>query len=97
MHFAKPLRAGVMSGAITESVRIWVRPQVKAGGRYRFGRGAIEVTSIQEIARETISDALARRTGFNDAQALLKMAQHGSGDRVFLVRFIYHPDAEGEE
>ncbi|HEY1447347.1 MAG TPA: hypothetical protein VGF33_02320 [Caulobacteraceae bacterium] len=44
MMFAKRLRAGVMAGEITCSVRIWRRPHVKVGGRYGLGPGAIEVT-----------------------------------------------------
>jgi len=33
--FTKRLRPGVRSGEITCSVRIWQRPHVKVGGRYR--------------------------------------------------------------
>jgi hypothetical protein len=39
MQFAKRLRDPVMCGEITCSVRIWRRPQVKAGRRYRLGPG----------------------------------------------------------
>lgn len=92
MHFSKPLRERVMRGDITESVRVWVRPQVREGGRYGFGPGSIEVTSIREIAPELVTDALARRTGFEDAEALMKIARHGSGDRIYLVRFVYRED-----
>lgn len=92
MMFAKPLRERVMSGEITESVRVWLRPKVREGGRYRLGPGSIEVTSIREIAPELVNDAMARRTGFEDADALMKMARHGPGDRVYLVRFAYRED-----
>lgn len=92
MHFAKPLRERVIRGEITESVRVWLRPKVREGGRYSLGPGCIEVTSLREIAPEIVTDALARRTGFADAEALMKMARHGSGDRVFLVTFVYHED-----
>ncbi len=94
MMFAKPLRPRVMSGEITESVRIWIRPKVKEGGRYPLGPGFIKVTSIREIPEEAITDALARRTGFKDAADLMKIAKHGPGDRVFLVQFAY---LEGED
>jgi hypothetical protein len=49
MTFAKLLREGVRSGKITCSVRIWTRPHVTAGKRYRMEEGEIEVDSITPI------------------------------------------------
>jgi hypothetical protein len=56
-QFTKRLREPVMSGTVTCSVRIWRRPHVKVGGRYRFGLGAVEVTSIREINLSDITPA----------------------------------------
>jgi hypothetical protein len=89
MMFAKRLRAGVMAGEITASVRIWQRPHVKVGGRYRLGPGHIEVTAIREISLKDITPRLARETGFEGVVDLLKVAKHGPGERVFLVEFEY--------
>ena len=47
MMFAKRLREGVRRGEITCSVRIWMRPHVTVGARYRMGEGEIEVDSIE--------------------------------------------------
>jgi hypothetical protein len=93
MMFAKRLRERVMSGEITCSVRIWRHPHVKIGGRYALGAGAIEVTKIREITFEDITPELARRSGFQGVVDLLKVARHGSGERVFLVDFEYHAAA----
>ena len=93
MMFTKRLREPVMRGDVTCSVRIWQKPHVKVGGRYRLGEGAIEVTSIREIGLEDITPELARRSGFQGVIELLKIAKHGPGDRVFLVEFEYRPDA----
>ncbi len=90
MMFTKRLREPVMRGEVTCSVRIWQYPHVKVGGQYPLESGAIEVTSIREIAIEDISPDLARRSGFLGVVDLLKVAKHGSGDRVFLVEFCYH-------
>ena len=49
MVFTKRLREGVRRGEITCSVRIWMRPHVKVGARYRMEEGAIEVDSIKPI------------------------------------------------
>ena len=39
MMFAKRLRDGVRRGEITTSVRIWLRPRVRVGTRYRMEEG----------------------------------------------------------
>ena len=92
MQFTKRLRDPIIAGQITCSVRIWRRAHVKVGGRYRLGAGAIEVTSIREIALDDITPALARRSGFNGVVDLLKIAKHGPGERVYLVEFAYRAD-----
>jgi hypothetical protein len=93
MVFTKRLRAPIMAGEITCSVRIWRRPHVKVGGRYPLGPGAIEVTGLREIELADITPALARRSGFAGVVDLLKVAKHGPGERVFLVEFEYRADA----
>ena len=92
MMFARRLREDVVSGRIACSVRIWRRPHVKVGGRYRLGPGAIEVTRLSEIGFADITPALARRSGFSGVVDLLKVARHGAGERVFLVEFVWRPD-----
>jgi len=89
MIFTKRLRDPVMRGEITCSVRIWQRPHVKVGGRYRLGPGAIEVTAIREIGLADVTPDLARRSGFAGVVDLLKIAKHGPGERVFLIDFFY--------
>ena len=91
MMFAKQLREPVMRGEITCSVRIWQGPHVKVGGRYRLGPGAIEVTGIREISLQDITPDLARRSGFLGVVDLLKVAKHGPGDNVYLIRFHFIP------
>jgi hypothetical protein len=91
MHFTKRLRDGVRSGAITVSVRIWHSPRVTVGKRYALEEGEIEVDSIEPIGLPDITPELARASGFLGVLDLLKVAQHGSGTRIYLVRFHYLP------
>ena len=91
MVFTKRLREGVRSGAITCSVRIWMRPKVTVGRRYRMEEGEIEVDSIEEIALRDITHQLALESGFLGVIDLLKVAKHGPGDSVYLIRFHYIP------
>jgi hypothetical protein len=87
MVFSKRLRKGVRSGQITCSVRIWLTPRVKVGGRYRMEEGEIEVDSIEPIGLPDITSALAQASGFLGVLDLLKVAKHGKGERIYLVRF----------
>lgn len=90
MDFTKRLRPGVLRGEITCSIRIWQRPKVKAGNRYlSTGVGQIEVDSIEQIELADVTPELARESGFNGVVDLLKIAKHGSGTNVYLVRFHY--------
>jgi hypothetical protein len=91
MLFTKKLRAGVKSGRVTASVRIWMTPRVKVGGRYQLEDGQIEVSSIREISREDLTDQLARDTGFDNLIDLMKTAKHGSGQHIYYIRFRFVP------
>ncbi len=91
MMFTKRLREGVRRGEITCSVRIWKRPHVTVGRRYRMDDGEIEVDSIQPIGFPDITPALARESGFLGLIDLLKVAKHGKGENIYLIRFHYLP------
>jgi hypothetical protein len=89
MVFAKRLREGVRQGKITSSVRIWISPRVRVGVRYRMEEGEIEIDSIEAIGFPDITPQLARESGFLGVLDLLKVAKHGKGDNIYLVRFHY--------
>jgi len=91
MVFARRLRGGVREGRITCTVRIWKRLQVRVGGKYKMDEGAIEVESIEPIGLPDITPQLARESGFAGVLDLLKVAQHGPGDKIYLIRFHYIP------
>jgi hypothetical protein len=96
MIFTKRLRDGVRSGEITCSVRIWTRPHVKVGNRYRMEEGEIEVDSIEPIGLPDITPELARVSGFLGVLDLLKVAKHGKGNNIYLVRFHYVPPSRSK-
>ena len=91
MVFTKRLREGVRRGDITVSVRIWQSPRVKVGGRYPMEEGEIEIESIVPIGLPDITPELARASGFLGVLDLLKVAKHGRGEKIYLVRFHYIP------
>ena len=91
MVFTKRLREGIRRRRIRCSVRIWTRPHVKVGGRYRMDEGQIVVDSIMSIGIADITYDLARESGFSSVKDLLQTAKHGSGDNIYLIRFHYLP------
>jgi hypothetical protein len=96
MVFTKRLREGVRTGEVACSVRIWQRPHVKVGNRYRMEPGEIEIDSITPIGYPDITPQLARESGFLGLVDLLKVAKHGKGENIYLIRFHYiAPGAKG--
>jgi hypothetical protein len=68
-----------------------MRPRVIVGNRYRMEEGEIEVYSIEPIGFPDITPALARASGFLGLVDLLKVAKHGKGENIYLIRFHYVP------
>jgi hypothetical protein len=92
MEFSRELRDDVLAGDITLSVRLWKRPQVKPGGRYRVGLGEIEVDAIELVPFATITRADVRQAGEADRETLRRRAAHaGPIDEDTLVyRIEFH-------
>ena len=81
------------SGDITLSFRLWRRPKVKTGGRYRVsGVGQIMIDSVELIPFFLIDDDDRRRTGEADLESLRKRAAHAGpiADETLLYRIEFH-------
>jgi len=91
MTFTKRLREGIRRGRIKVTVRVWISPRVKVGGRYPMDDGHVVVDSIQQIEMTDITSDLAGESGFASVEDLLKIAKHGRGENVYLIRFHYLP------
>ena len=70
-------------------MRIWLTPRVRIGGRSPLLDGFIEVTRLQEVDLDDVSEAMAIEGGFESLEALMKTARHGRGERVFIVDFVW--------
>ena len=70
---------------------IMAQPGEKANRFVYVEEGEIEVDSIQPIGFPDITPALARESGFLGVVDLLKIAKHGKGENIYLVRFHYVP------
>ena len=92
MQFTKKLREPIKAGEITTSIRIWIKPRVKTGGRYRLEEGHVIVDNLTKIELDDITSRMARESGFDGVVDLLKTAKHGSGENVYLVKFHYEDE-----
>lgn len=92
MEFSPELRPGVLAGDITVSFRLWTRPQVKAGGRYRIRGGEIEVDSVEVVPFSSIDEDDVRRAGEADLESLRRRAAHAGpiSDDTLVYRLEFH-------
>jgi hypothetical protein len=92
VQFSQELRDDIAGGDITVSFRLWRRPQVKVGGRYRVGPVDIEVDSMEQVPFARITDADVRRAGERDRESLRVRAAHAGpiADDTLLYRIAFH-------
>lgn len=92
MDFSKELREDVMAGEITLTFRLWRRPRVKVGGRYRVGPAEIEVDTVELVPFSAITADDVRRAGEADREALRRRAAHAGpiADDTLVYRVAFH-------
>ena len=92
VEFSRQLRPDVLSGEITVSFRLWRRPKVKAGHRYRVGPGQIEVDSVDLVPFAAIDEVDVRCAGETDLEALRRRAAHAGpiSDDTLVYRVEFH-------
>ena len=98
MEFSRELRNDVLAGDITLSVRLWTRPQVKLGGRYRVGPGEIEVDAVELVPFSAVSADDVRLAGEPDRETLRRRAAHAGpiDDDTLVYRIEFHAVSPGE-
>jgi hypothetical protein len=92
VEFSRELRDDVLAGDITVSVRLWKRPHVREGGRYRVGPGVIEVDAIELVPFAAITEADVRQAGEPDRETLRRRAAHAGpiDEDTFVYRIEFH-------
>lgn len=98
MEFSRELREDVLAGDITVSVRLWKRPRVREGGRYRVGPGEIEVDAIELVRFAAVSGEDVRRSGERDREALRERAAHAGpiDEETLVYRIEFHAVSPGD-
>jgi ASCH domain len=92
VQFSQELRAAVLCGEITVSFRLWRRPKVKEGGRYRVLDGQIEVDGVELVPFSSITPADIAHSGEDDLESLRHRAAHSGpiDDDTLLYRIQFH-------
>jgi hypothetical protein len=98
MEFSRELRDDVLAGDITLSVRLWKRPRVKEGARYRVGPGEIEIDALELVPFAAVSDEDVRRSGERDRDTLRERAAHAGpiGEDTLVYRIEFHAVSLGD-
>lgn len=92
MQFSAELRDRIADGAITVTYRLWSRPKVKVGGRYRSGDVTVEVDDVDLVPFSSLTDDDLAGTGEPDLEALRRRAAHAGPihDDTLVYRVEFH-------
>jgi hypothetical protein len=92
VQFSPELREHVLDGSITLTYRLWTRPQVKVGGRYRVVPGSIEIDDMELVPFGTVTPAEVRRCGERDRESLRSRTAHAGpvDDDTLVYRIEFH-------
>jgi hypothetical protein len=92
VQFSPELRAQVLDGTITLTYRLWSRPKVKVGGRYRLEAGTFEVDDIELVPFSSVTAADLRRCGEPDRETLRARTAHAGpvDDDTLVYRIEFH-------
>ncbi len=92
MMFSRNLRDPVACGDVTVSIRLWSRPQVKVGARYRTAGVTIEIDSLEVLPFSAITDEDLAASGENDREAIRDRAAHSGpiDDDTLVHRVEFH-------
>ena len=92
MHFARPTDDAVVAGRVDLTFRLWSRPQVKVGGRYRVAAATIEVDEMELVPFGAVTEAEAKRSGYEDREALRAITAHAGPvhDDTLVYRIEFH-------
>jgi hypothetical protein len=100
MLFDYDLFPAIKRGAITLTFRRWKKPQARAGSRHRLDAdGVLAISAVEVVGISRITDAEARRAGYDSRALLLEgLARHGgpllASATVYRVAFTFEGEAD---
>jgi hypothetical protein len=99
--FQKRFHAGIVDGAVRLTFRLWDKPRVKAGGRYRVHPiGVVEVERVDHVTWGELTDADAKAGGFESRADLLAylgpVAKSPLTPKSKVFRVAFHHGGDGD-
>lgn len=98
--FQKRFHEGLKDGSITVTFRLWNRPRVKVGGRYRVHPlGVLEVDQVTAVALGDVTQHDVRRAGFETLEAFRQYVRREGEippDDLRLIRVEFHHGGDGD-
>jgi hypothetical protein len=85
MLFRQKFLDGIRDGSITLAFRRWRRPTVRAGGTLLTPIGQLRIDSVDEVAIARISEADARRAGYESRDELVAELRSRDEGTVFRI------------
>jgi hypothetical protein len=98
MLFEQRFWSSIADGSVTITFRRWKRPQAVGGRRYRTPGGIIEAEQVDVVTPDEITDADARRSGFDDADQVRRGLRGDPSSPIYRVQFhlVGEPDPRAE-
>lgn len=75
----------IRDGSVDLVFRHWKRPTVRTGGTLRTALGELEIRSVAPVDAASVSDADARRAGFESRSALLNDLPQRPGGTLYRI------------
>jgi hypothetical protein len=93
MRFPPATLAAIEEGRADLAFRRWDRPLAKAGGSQRTPIGVVGFDAVDAVDRAQVSDADARRAGFESREQLLAFLDRRATGAIFRIRLrLVGPD-----
>lgn len=90
MLFKEVHLQGIKSGEITLAFRKWQKISIKSGSLLNTSVGLVEISEIEAISENDITDKDAVQAGFTDKKQLLKSFKHNGTGTIFKISVRYH-------
>lgn len=87
MLFEKRFWGGIADGSVTMTFRRWKKPIAAAGKTNRTPGGFVLVESVESVTESDITDADARRAGYDNAAGLIADLRGDPGTPIYRVAF----------
>jgi hypothetical protein len=83
--FRQEFLDGIQKGSITVAFRRWQRPSVKAGGTLLTAVGRLNIRDVSPVAMDDISEADARRAGYENRRALVDELTERTDGKLYRI------------